>query len=44
MSSLFDYLDDFEGWSEEDYDENQIAVEVFYDYRVPDDRAPDKLE
>jgi hypothetical protein len=49
MSSFDDYmddlelmmLDDLERWKQ---DENEIAVEVFEDYRVPDDQGPEELE
>jgi len=49
MGDAFDdYMDRMDlCWDNDDYwypNVNEQAVEVFYEYRVPDDQAPDKLE
>ena len=51
MGDAFDdYMDRMDSyWDSDDYynwypDANGQAVEVFYDYRVPDDQTPDKFE
>ena len=49
MGDAFDdYMDRMGYWDDDDYywypDVNKQAIEVFYEYRVPDDQAPDISE